>query len=132
MDDPADRDPADDEGPFPAELVAAVAAEFDVDSDRLRELAAATQSLAEAVRSVDGLVFEYRDAFGDVVAARTESTYYLRVPPHVWTEFGERLDASEGELAALGALHARRFEEAVERSAATRESDRQPMVLERR
>lgn len=115
---------------FDADLLDAVAREHDVDPGRLAGLAVDLQTAAEAVRGVDGLVFEYRKSYGDVVARRTETTYYLEVPPHVWPEFAALLDASDAELDALRTVHARRFEAAVggERDG----PDGAPLVLRRR
>lgn len=125
---------------FDVSLVARVAEQSDVDVDRLAALASELQSIAESVRSVDELVFEYRKAFGDVVAGRTERAYLLLVPPHVWPEFEGKLDATADELSALRELHAAAFDQGVANQGVENESgrdadpqneNRQPLVLYR-
>lgn len=114
---------------FDPALLETVARDRHVDPGRLTTLAADLQAAAESVRGVDGLVFEYRKSFGDVVVGRTETAYYLAVPPHVWPEFAALLDATDAELAALRDAHTRRFEAAVGDGSDL--PDGTPLVLQR-
>lgn len=97
-------------GPFDAADVASVAddAPAEVAAADVRAALRAHQRLVRDLRSVDGLVFEYRKEFAhDPVVARDGEAYYLRVPSRVWPEFGTALELGAAVFAAVRAVHER-------------------------
>lgn len=124
-------------GPFDADDVASVAddAPVEVAADDVRAALRAHQRLVRDLRSVDGLVFEYRKEFAhDPVVARDEEAYYLRVPSRVWPEFGAALELDAAVLAALRAVHERTVTgvlDADDSGSPVPDDDRDAMVLVR-
>jgi len=93
---------------FGVDVVEEVAADHDLSSDRLADVARAHQSTVRDAPGVDTLVYEWRNYFHlDPMLAHTDDAYYLAVPDHVWEEFAGGIDADDGELRALRALHDR-------------------------
>ncbi|MFB6269959.1 MAG: hypothetical protein ABEH83_08455 [Halobacterium sp.] len=98
--------------PFSDETVSAVAADADVSESALREAAVAVQAtLADYPgRTVDGLVYEWRQAFRvDPLIERRPDAWVLRVPERVWADVVERsaVDGGVGGAVAgaLATLH---------------------------
>ncbi|PSP31781.1 hypothetical protein BRC64_08845 [Halobacteriales archaeon QH_10_67_22] len=93
---------------FDEAVVADVAADHGLDSDRLADLARTHQSNVRDLPGVDDIVYEWRNYFHmDPLLARTETAYYLALPDHVWDEFAEDIDLDGDRRAALVALHDR-------------------------
>jgi hypothetical protein len=95
--------------PFDDQTVARVAADSDVTEVELREAAESVQAtLADYPgRSVDGLVYEWRQAFrDDPLVERRPDAWLLRVPERVWTDVRGRADVSHDVEDALVALYA--------------------------
>lgn len=93
---------------FDDELLAAVAAEFDLDPAALRSAAERHQQQMRDLPGVDELVYEWRKTLPrDPLVARHDDAYLLVVHPDVWPQFVDALELSEAELAALRAIHTR-------------------------
>ncbi|WP_435062771.1 hypothetical protein [Halobaculum sp. EA56] len=117
-----------DIGPLEA-FVADAAATADVDEPALRGTLAGMQADVRSYPGVADLVFEYRRAFEyDPLVRRDGRTYYLLVPPRVWSEFAATLDASAAVLAAAKAVHDRAFTAATELAPEER-GDWEPLVF---
>lgn len=93
------------DGPFSRDVVASVATEYGLSPERLTSLIERHQRSMHDLPGVAELVYEWRKHFDGAVLDRTDATYYLSVPEAVWAEFGESLDASDDETAALVAVH---------------------------
>lgn len=119
---------------FDSDLFAEVAGEFDLAEDRLHELARTHQENVRDLPGVDNIVYEWRNHFHrDPLLARTDESYYLALPEHVWDEFADSLGATDRELAALIAVHerqARRDSPSLGFEASRLEND-EPVVLSR-
>lgn len=95
--------------PFDDETVARVAADSGVSEAALRGAAGDVQATLEDYpgRSVDGLVYEWRQAFrDDPLLERRPDAWMLNVPERVWVDVRERANVSEELADALAALHA--------------------------
>lgn len=91
---------------FDDDVVDAVAATAGVDEDRVRTLARRHQEGVRDLPGIDDIVYEWRNQFHqDPLVYRTDAVYVLALRAHVWTEFGDRLDATDAELGALKTLH---------------------------
>jgi len=91
---------------FDDDTIETVAATTDVDEKRLRDVARAHQDGVRDLPGVDDIVYEWRNQFHqDPLLHRTDAIYVLALQDHVWTEFGEQLDATDTELDALQLLH---------------------------
>lgn len=120
-----DRDPLSG---FDDAVVAAVARERDIDPTALRGLVRRHQETVRSLPGVDGLVYEWRNAFAtDPLLERRPEAYYLALPGRVWPEFASALDVDGEELAALRDVHERRVREELGDAL----DDREPMVLVR-
>lgn len=104
-------DDADLLAPFADDVVATAVDDVgagEVSVDDIRAALAAHQHLVRDLRSVDGLVFEYRKEFvRDPVVDRDDDALYLVVPPRVWPEFGDALALDADVLAVVRAVHER-------------------------
>lgn len=75
-------------------------------------LVAAADALQSALgdhqaRTVDGLVYEWRQGFsGDPLVERTPTRWVLCVPEHAWSDIVDRAGLDDSEAAAVRALHA--------------------------
>jgi hypothetical protein len=101
--------------PFSEADVHSVADAVGVDSAALREAASSVQSTLGDYpgRTVDGLVYEWRQAFRhDPLVERTPDAWVLRVPERVWADVRERAGVDDAVVHALLALHERRAEDA--------------------
>lgn len=93
---------------FDDELVAETATDHDLAESKLADLARTHQARVRDLPGVDDIVYEWRNHFHlDPLLARTEDAYYLALPTHVWTEFGDDLGSDDAERAALLDLHDR-------------------------
>jgi hypothetical protein len=96
------------QGPFDDRTVSRVAATIGVGE---RDLAAAARDVQRAVGeypgvSVDGLVYEWRQAFAvDPLVQRTPTAWVLRVPERLWRDVTNRAGVREEVEPALRALH---------------------------
>jgi len=93
---------------FDDETIARVAADAGVSEAALREAAASVQSTLEASgRSVDGLVYEWRQAFrDDPLVERRPDAWLVRVPDRVWADVRERAGVGDDLADALPELYA--------------------------
>lgn len=88
-------------------MIEAAAERHDVDSDALSAALETLQEAAERHIGVDGLVYDWRNAFPeDPVLERRPDAYELVVDPRVWREFGERCGFEDSTLRAVVAVHA--------------------------
>ncbi len=95
--------------PFDDQTVARVAADNDVTEAALREAAASVQAMLADYpgRSIDGLVYEWRQAFrDDPLVERRPDAWILRVPERVWADVRERAGVPDDVEDALVALYA--------------------------
>ncbi|GAA0265927.1 hypothetical protein [Halobacterium noricense] len=95
--------------PFDDETVARVAADSGVTEAKLREAATSVQAtLADYPgRSIDGLVYEWRQAFrDDPLVERRPDAWILRVPERVWVDVRERADVPDDVEDTLTTLYA--------------------------
>ena len=77
------------------------------DSEALAAVLETLQAAAERHIGVDGLVYDWRNAFPeDPVLERRPDAYELVVDPRVWREFGERCGFEDDTLRAVMAVHA--------------------------
>lgn len=92
---------------FDGALLGAVAERHDTDPGALSAALETLQEAAERHIGVDGLVYDWRNAFPeDPVLERRPDAYELVVEPRVWREFGERCGFEEATLRAVMAVHA--------------------------
>lgn len=94
--------------PFSDDAVAAIAADAGVSETALRAAAVDVQAaLAEYPgRTLDGLVYEWRQAFRrDPLVERTPDAWVLRVPERAWADVRERAGVDDDVADALEALH---------------------------
>ncbi|NIB99462.1 hypothetical protein [Halobacterium sp. R2-5] len=99
--------------PFDDETVAHVAAGSGVATEALREAAEDVQATIGDYPglTVDGLVYEWRQAFrDDPLVERRPDAWVLSVPERVWVDVCERAEISEETAAALAALYATEVE----------------------
>lgn len=114
-------------GPFERDTVSRVASTVGVREADLAEAAASLQAAVDDYpgRTVDGLVYEWRQAFReDPLVERTQSRWVLRVPERVWRDLCERAGVRDDLRSALTALHGAaardvEFEEASEEERVT-------------
>jgi hypothetical protein len=105
------------QGPFDDRTVSQVADTLGV---READLAESVRSVQTAIDdypgvSVDGLVYEWRQAFADdPVAERTPTAWVLRVPERVWQDVTNRAGVRDDVEPALRALHGTETPEGVE------------------
>lgn len=121
------------QGPFDDRTVSRVADTLGV---READLAESVRSVQAAIAeypgvSVDGLVYEWRQAFAeDPLVERTPTTWVLRVPERVWTDVTDRAGVREDVEPALRALHGTETPDDVEESEPD-DGDRVTLVLSR-
>ncbi|MCD2199430.1 hypothetical protein LPA44_05900 [Halobacterium sp. KA-4] len=93
---------------FDDETVARVASDSGVPEPALREAVESVQATLDDFpsRSVDGLVYEWRQAFrDDPLVERRPDTWILRVPERVWVDIRERADVPDDLVDALVSLY---------------------------
>ena len=96
------------QGPFDDRTVSRVADTLGVSE---RDLTASVRDVQAAIAdypgvTVDGLVYEWRQAFAeDPLAERTPTTWVLRVPERVWWDVTNRAGVRDDVEPALRALH---------------------------
>jgi len=121
------------QSPFDDQTVTRVADTLGV---RQSVLAEAAESVQAAVAeypgvSVDGLVYEWRQAFADdPLVERTPTTWVLRVPEHVWRDVTDRAGVRDDVAPALRALHGTETPDGVEASEPA-DAERVTLVLSR-
>ncbi|WP_336037505.1 hypothetical protein [Halobacterium yunchengense] len=96
--------------PFSDEAVAGVAGDYGVPERDLRRAAAKVQSTVadQPGRTVDGLIYEWRQAFADdPLVERRPTEWVLCVPERVWTDVRSRANVRDVLEAALLELHRR-------------------------
>lgn len=109
---------------FDADLLEEVAGERPVSRETLADALERLQRTAEHHIGVDGLVYDWRNAFeADPVFGRRSDAYELVVEPRVWRDFADRCRFDEELLGAVMAVHARQ----IRRNARTREEGPLPM-----
>jgi hypothetical protein len=114
--------------PFDEAVIAAVADERGFDEETVVRLLRRHQETARDNPGVDDLVYEWRTQFHeDPLVEQTEEAYYLAVREHVFAEFGDYLDLSDDELAALRSAHDRQAQNAVDADV----GDRDLLILTR-
>lgn len=92
---------------FDADLLEEVADERPVSRGELVDALERLQATAERHIGVDGLVYDWRNAFEtDPVLARRPAAYELMVEPRVWRDFADRCGFAEDTLQAVMAVHA--------------------------
>ncbi|MCG1003040.1 MULTISPECIES: hypothetical protein [Halobacterium] len=95
--------------PFDDEILERVATDSGVTETALREAAASVQATlaGHPGLTVDGLVYEWRQAFrDDPLVERRPDAWILRVPERVWADVRDRAAVPENVEDALTALHA--------------------------
>lgn len=126
-------------GPFERDAIADVADAVGVSESDLVEAAGAVQAAVGDYpgASVDGLVYEWRQAFADdPLVERTPTRWVLRVPERVWTDLCNRAGVRDSLRPALASLHAKEVAD-VEADGGGRgnkndaDDDRVPLVLAR-
>jgi len=121
------------QGPFEDETVSRVADTLGV---RESSLAEGARSMQAAVAdypgvSVDGLVYEWRQAFADdPLVERTPTAWVLRVPERVWRDVTDRAGVRDDVKPALRALHGTETPDGVEEDEPD-DADRVTLVLSR-
>ncbi len=109
---------------FDADLLERVVEGYPVSYGELTDALEQMQVTAERHIGVDGLVYDWRNAFPeDPVLKRSPEAYELVVEARVWREFGERCGFGDNILRAVIAVHASQ----VERNAEQRGDDPLPM-----
>ncbi|SEV91509.1 hypothetical protein [Halobacterium jilantaiense] len=96
------------QGPFDDQTVTRVADTLGVRESVLAEAAESVQAAVSEYPgvSVDGLVYEWRQAFADdPLVERTPTAWVLRVPERVWRDVTERAGVRDDVEPALRALH---------------------------
>ena len=133
----SDREPLaafDDDG------IRAVAADRGDDEAAVRDLVRRHQESVRDLPGVEDIVYEWRRMLPrPPLIERREDAYYLLLRRDVWEEYRDALSLTEGEFAALRAVHARQFAAAVGAAGsdgddgreAAADDDREPMVLTR-
>lgn len=92
---------------FDAELLERVADERPVSHGELADALERLQTTAERHIGVDGLVYDWRNAFeADPVLDRRADAYELVVEPAVWRDFANRCEFDDQLLRAVMAVHA--------------------------
>ncbi|MDH5021354.1 hypothetical protein [Halobacterium rubrum] len=120
-------------GPFEDRTVSRVADTLGV---RERDLAACARDVQAAIAdypgvTVDGLVYEWRQAFADdPLAERTPTAWVLRVPERVWRDVTNRAGVRADMEPALRALHGTETPDGVEEDEDD-DADRVTLVLSR-
>jgi len=103
---------------------------------READLAESARSVQAAVAeypgvTVDGLVYEWRQAFADdPLVERTPTAWVLRVPERVWNDVTDRAGVRADVEPALRALHGTETPEDVEETEPT-DAERVTLVLSR-
>lgn len=97
--------------PFDEEHLAAVASEYPVTAERLRELLDEHQAVMERLPGAENLVYEWRKQFDATVLARSEGWYFVAAPEWAWDEFADTLEVNDAEMTALAAVHERTIRE---------------------
>jgi len=95
--------------PFGRDAVREIADVYGVSERDLSDAAASVQAAVGnyPAASVDGLVYEWRQAFSeDPLVERTPTRWALLVPERVWTDLCERGGVREDLRPALASLHA--------------------------
>lgn len=96
------------QGPFDDQTVSRVAATLGVRESVLAESARSVQAAISDYPgvSVDGLIYEWRQAFADdPVVERMPTAWVLRVPERVWNDVTNRAGVRDDVEPALRALH---------------------------
>lgn len=102
----------DPPAPFDADVVEAAAHEHGLDAEALADVLARHRRLLADFGdlTVSDIVYEWRRSLSpDPLVARDGDVYYLEPPEHVWADLLGRLALSDGEAAALRAVHERQF-----------------------
>jgi hypothetical protein len=121
------------QGPFDDRTVSQVADTLGV---RESDLAESVRSVQAAIAdypgvSVDGLVYEWRQAFADdPLVERTPTAWVLRVPERVWRDVTNRAGVRDDVEPALRALHGSETPNDVEESEPD-DAERVTLVLSR-
>jgi len=121
------------QGPFDDRTVSRLADTLGV---READLAESARSVQAAVAeypgvTVDGLVYEWRQAFADdPLVERTPTAWVLRVPERVWNDVTDRAGVRADVEPALRALHGTETPEDVEETEPT-DAERVTLVLSR-
>lgn len=92
---------------FDPSVVGRVADEHGIERDELAARLADHQQSVDELPGIENIVYEWRKQYEDPLLARTESAYYLRLPPRVWDEFGDALALDEQLLQAVIDVHRR-------------------------
>lgn len=121
------------QGPFDDRTVSEVADTLGVGEAALAE---SVRSVQDAIAdypgvSVDGLVYEWRQAFADdPLVEQSPTAWVLRVPERVWRDVTNRAGVRDDVEPALRALHGSRTPENVEESE-PEDAERVTLVLSR-
>jgi hypothetical protein len=121
------------QGPFDDRTVSRLADTLGV---READLAESARSVQAAVAeypgvTVDGLVYEWRQAFADdPLVERTPTAWVLRVPERVWNDVTDRAGVRADVEPALRALHGTETPEDVEETEPA-DAERVTLVLSR-
>ena len=121
------------QSPFDDQTVSRVADTLGV---READLAESARSVQAAISdypgvSVDGLVYEWRQAFADdPLVERTPTAWVLRVPERVWRDVTNRAGVRDDVEPALRALHGTETPDDVEETE-PEDADRMTLVLSR-
>lgn len=109
---------------FDDEPIERAAADADLPASALRSIVERHQESVRDLPGVEDVVYEWRSQFHeDPLVHRTPAVYVLTLRPHVWEEFGDALDLSDGELAALRDVHDRQARRLVGEGATRFDSD---------
>ena len=117
--------------PFGRDAVRDIAEVYGVDERALADAAASVQAAVGNYpgASVDGLVYEWRQAFADdPLVERTPTRWVLLVPERVWRDLCERGGVRDDLRPVLAALHA---SASVEERTSEEDDERVPLVLAR-
>ena len=121
------------QGPFDDRTVSRLADTLGVREADLAESARSVQSAVAEYPgvTVDGLVYEWRQAFADdPLVERTPTAWVLRVPERVWNDVTDRAGVRDDVEPALRALHGTETPEDVE-EAEPADAERVTLVLSR-
>jgi hypothetical protein len=122
------RDPL---APFDEAVIESVAADHDLESERLRALLGRHQEQMRELPGVENLVYEWRKLLPrDPLVERREAVYLLVVEPNVWPQFADALGVGTNALAAVKAVHERQLSVVVGDDAPSAD-DREAMVVTR-
>ena len=117
---------------FDGDVVGAVAEDHGVERGALVAALERLQTAAEHHIGVDGLVYDWRNAFPeDPVLERRPDAYELVVEPRVWREFGDRCGFEEATLRAVMAVHADQLQRNAEQRGDGPPPMGEPMLLVR-